>query len=192
MSLRCDAGKGCHFSRTAPALQECVQKCTELRKKWVLLTPKELSTFSGELWLDVGPVGGGFQYLLFAICFNHRNGSMIPSDHNWCLGLATSHQPPASFRHLQGLSVCWCGAKRWMCPSRGKISLLIPPNTGGLWWHGAMREHLGATKHGAKSKFKSGANNWVQAVTIYSYIYNYKNKNNNNHNHNNVNNNYNQ
>ena len=93
MSLRCDAGKGCHFSRTAPALQECVQKCTELRKKWVLLTPKELSTFSGELWLDVGPVGGGFQYLLFSIFFNHRNGSMIPSDHNWCLGLATSHQP---------------------------------------------------------------------------------------------------
>ena len=96
MSLRCDAGKGCHFSRTAPALQECVQKCTELRKKWVLLTPKELSTFSGELWLDVGPVGGGFQYLLFSIFFNHRNGSMIPSDHNWCLGLATSHQPPAT------------------------------------------------------------------------------------------------
>ncbi|CAL1154566.1 unnamed protein product [Cladocopium goreaui] len=27
--------------------QECVQKCTELRKKWVLLTPKELGTFSG-------------------------------------------------------------------------------------------------------------------------------------------------
>ena len=49
-----DAGYRASLSavQPPPALQECVRKCNELRKKWVLLTPKELSTFSGELSLE--------------------------------------------------------------------------------------------------------------------------------------------
>lgn len=160
-----DAGKGCQAARRQHfrSVSKNAPSCARSGSFW---PPKSSALSQASCGLMLVVVSQCFQYLPV---FRHRNGPMIPSDHNWCLGLATSHQPPASFRHLQGLSVCWCGAKRWMRPSPGKISLLIPPNTGGLWWHGAMREHLGATKHGAKPKFKSGANNWVQAVTIYSY-----------------------